>query len=57
MEISRKNVYVAGFMHIFVCKIQDFFQTIISWNELERETRNAPNIATFKRNMFARFFN
>ena len=27
------------------------------WNELERETRNAPNIATFKRNMFARFFN
>ena len=26
------------------------------WNELERETRNAPNIATFKRNMFARFF-
>ena len=25
------------------------------WNELERETRNAPNIATFKRNMFARF--
>ena len=27
------------------------------WNELERETRNAPNIATFKRNVFARFFN
>ena len=27
------------------------------WNELERETRNAPNIATFKRNMFATFFN
>ena len=27
------------------------------WNEQERETRNAPNIATFKRNMFARFFN
>ena len=27
------------------------------WNKLKRETRNAPNIATFKRNVFARFFN
>ena len=27
------------------------------WNKLERETRNALNIATFKRNVFARFFN
>ena len=27
------------------------------WNKLERATRNAPNIATFKRNVFARFFN
>ena len=25
------------------------------WNESEREARNAPNIATFKRNVFARF--
>ena len=27
------------------------------WNKLERETRNAPNIVTFKRNLFARYFN
>ena len=27
------------------------------WNKLERETRNALNIVTFKRNVFARFFN
>ena len=27
------------------------------WNKLERETRNAPNIAIFKRNVFASFFN
>ena len=31
--------------------------SIKDWNKLERETRNAPNIATIKRNVFARFFN
>ena len=27
------------------------------WNKLQRETRNAPNIAIFKRHVFSRFFN
>ena len=27
------------------------------WNKLEKETRNALNIAIFKRNAFARYFN
>ena len=32
-------------------------QSLKDWNELERKTRNAPNIAIFKRYVFARFFN
>ena len=31
--------------------------SIKDWNKLDRETRNALNIATFKRSVFARFLN
>ena len=38
-------------------KLRVYHHSLKDWNKLETETGNAPNVATFKPTVFARFFN